>query len=729
MATNRNPKIYYASVVAIFAFLTLGEICFLTHKEIRNDIAITKSLSAGITTAELYMQKNLQCATTALNLYIDAKGMPKNSKDLDYITEKTGVSNWMMYNSNGKIAFAYNGGWFNEWKEDPNKEHFRKYSMFTGCEEEKLMLKTKESTATYPLQRQDAHDGIPAINNAQNVLWSQDKQMFLRAYINADDMAKIMHDELYKTHVKRIVLTSPSGKIFMDSMEGNEKNKYGESFEYINEKNAKMFGKEHSKYERKSRVISGLTTIMVSKPFGEIKNSCRTLKTHDGNLSGGANDAGEYFYVMNVIFKRTMLNIQIFSVIIIGATLTALSIIAIRQFYASQQAELNHIESLKSQARQIHHDVSSPLMGLEWAIEKVLNNATNASLKDEAIDKHNAERATSIKHSISAIKDVVSSLYHMHDDESTDIEISPELLYPIISSAAHSARLLVAEDDNCIINLDKSKDCKMIANVNAASLRRVMINMIKNAIESIDENDGVKINISMKQDANNAVITIEDNGKGIPDNILTKISHNKPTTYNKVSGKGLGLTYAKRALRQFGGSIEISSKLNQGTTQKIIIPLSRENPTWFVDAINMKNIKKVIILDDSDSVHKILKDRITGEFFDEVEIVSAYGPQEFASLIEQIKAEGAGQMDKVDKAGKVDNANQNNQSSEILYLIDYSFGTICDNGIKVIKHHQISDSSILITSRYLESDIKKKCNELGIKLTAKEIISIIPFSY
>jgi two-component system, NtrC family, nitrogen regulation sensor histidine kinase NtrY len=96
----------------------------------------------------------------------------------------------------------------------------------------------------------------------------------------------------------------------------------------------------------------------------------------------------------------------------------------------------------------------------------------------------------------------------------------------------------------------------------------VLINLVKNAIQALEENDEMDkeklLIISANGLENNSVsISITDNGPGIEEDALKKIFI--PFFTTKKSGSGIGLSLSKQIMRQHKGSISVKSVINQGT--------------------------------------------------------------------------------------------------------------------------------------------------------------------
>jgi two-component system sensor histidine kinase HydH len=85
------------------------------------------------------------------------------------------------------------------------------------------------------------------------------------------------------------------------------------------------------------------------------------------------------------------------------------------------------------------------------------------------------------------------------------------------------------------------------------------------------ENGELKVDIN--PNVQNVDITIADTGKGISHQEITKIFDPFYTT--RPAGVGLGLAISKKIIEDHGGSIEVESKLSEGTTFKISLPIGK----------------------------------------------------------------------------------------------------------------------------------------------------------
>jgi signal transduction histidine kinase len=99
-------------------------------------------------------------------------------------------------------------------------------------------------------------------------------------------------------------------------------------------------------------------------------------------------------------------------------------------------------------------------------------------------------------------------------------------------------------------------------------MKQSLINIIQNAIDAVSENGSVEISYAINQ--KDFVINVSDTGTGISDEMKKKIFDLYFTT--KKEGNGLGLSIAQKIVTQHGGTIDVISQLNKGTTFRINIP-------------------------------------------------------------------------------------------------------------------------------------------------------------
>lgn len=176
-----------------------------------------------------------------------------------------------------------------------------------------------------------------------------------------------------------------------------------------------------------------------------------------------------------------------------------------------------------------------------------------------------------IERTAANIIEQIESLNKIASDFSKFAKPVSEPLEPLnIFTLLHSVVELYRPDTDINIQVHNNEN-ELVVNGVEDELRRVFINLIKNAIEA-SEKKKCKINLLVKKLTDEIVIEIKDNGIGIDESDKDKIFLPKFST--KSSGTGLGLAITKQIIEAHQGKIHFTSKKGVGTRFYIHLPLS-----------------------------------------------------------------------------------------------------------------------------------------------------------
>jgi signal transduction histidine kinase len=144
-----------------------------------------------------------------------------------------------------------------------------------------------------------------------------------------------------------------------------------------------------------------------------------------------------------------------------------------------------------------------------------------------------------------------------------------------IKDVTNQLNTLIGEElkeANCSLKFNMTCDENIRIKGHIYDIIQIVINLINNAKDSYENKGGI-INLTVSQEGAHKInITVQDYGKGIPDNIKTGLFKKMVTTKGK-SGTGLGLYISKAILTsKFNGEINFESEEGKGSTFKIIIP-------------------------------------------------------------------------------------------------------------------------------------------------------------
>ncbi len=112
----------------------------------------------------------------------------------------------------------------------------------------------------------------------------------------------------------------------------------------------------------------------------------------------------------------------------------------------------------------------------------------------------------------------------------------------------------------------------VVAHVNPQEIRQVVLNLVTNALESLDTEG--EVNVAVDTDGTTASIAIIDNGCGMSDEVLKHIFEPFFTRRRDGTGTGLGLSITYRIISQHGGSLTAHSEgEGRGSRMEILLPV------------------------------------------------------------------------------------------------------------------------------------------------------------
>jgi polar amino acid transport system substrate-binding protein len=111
---------------------------------------------------------------------------------------------------------------------------------------------------------------------------------------------------------------------------------------------------------------------------------------------------------------------------------------------------------------------------------------------------------------------------------------------------------------------------------NSHRLEQVFINLIQNACQALpDIRRPISLSTSYNEKTLSIVVRVQDEGIGIPSDVLPHITDPFFTTRSNSGGIGLGLSISSRIVKEHGGTLSFTSEPGRGTTVEITLPLSQ----------------------------------------------------------------------------------------------------------------------------------------------------------
>lgn len=370
----------------------------------------------------------------------------------------------------------------------------------------------------------------------------------------------------------------------------------------------------------------------------------------------------------------------------------------------SENVALERERAAWNTAKQVAHDIRSPLAALEVA-------AGDVSHLPE-------DKRILIRSAVGRIRDIANSLLDRqrasaeetkvadgdHATPSAQEALSPQLLSSLIESLATEKRLQFRSRSRVEIEawLDAAS-YGIFAQVQPVEFKRLLSNLINNSVEAFGLGPGtVRVNLSARD--GRALVSVQDDGKGIPPEILARIGQ-RGETHGKSGGSGLGLYHARTSAESWGGRLQIASETGKGTMITADLPQA-PTPEWFVSELALVPGRALLILDDDESIHQVWQGRLDALRARErdVEVVHVSTPGEIRNWVK----------DNVEKA------------REALYLVDYELLGYRETGLSLAEELGIGECAVLVTSRYEEPGILEDCRKLKTRMIPKGLAGLVP---
>lgn len=218
----------------------------------------------------------------------------------------------------------------------------------------------------------------------------------------------------------------------------------------------------------------------------------------------------------------------------------------------------------------IAHEINNPVNAivntvgpLEEAIGEI-DAADPAARSEAARDVRDMVRV--VQRGAQRTKAIVTALhnYSRTDDESVvDFDVDRS-----IDDSLELLRHLLKQ------NVTVEKHYSNVGRVrgHAGQINQVFMNLLTNAAQALIGRDNAVIRIETRGDASWVEVEIRDNGEGIPTAVLPRIWDPFFTTKDVGEGTGLGLSIVHELVERHGGTIEVDTKLGEGTTFTVRLP-------------------------------------------------------------------------------------------------------------------------------------------------------------
>ncbi|MFU8806875.1 MAG: sensor histidine kinase, partial [Bradymonadaceae bacterium] len=299
----------------------------------------------------------------------------------------------------------------------------------------------------------------------------------------------------------------------------------------------------------------------------------------------GNGDAVGLFGFPTTFFPVTVAVFLLMGVVILVRTRQVVA----RQLAAErQEAELSgqlvhaaRLASVGELAAGIAHEINNPL-------SYVMSNVDYSLEELEDLSPHeHIEASPEIQTSLQDIQSALESASRgtekvraIIDDLRVFSRTGDEPTHPVSIHKPLDAALRMTErqfQDVATVVVDAHATPRVEAD--EPHLTQALVNLLINAAQALQSSlkEGAEIHVRTFFSSPWVVVEVEDNGPGIPPDIIDRIFDPFFTTKPAGKGTGLGLSMVRNTIERYGGKVSVESKPGEGTTFRILLPVSQED--------------------------------------------------------------------------------------------------------------------------------------------------------
>jgi nitrogen fixation/metabolism regulation signal transduction histidine kinase len=216
----------------------------------------------------------------------------------------------------------------------------------------------------------------------------------------------------------------------------------------------------------------------------------------------------------------------------------------------------------REMAKQIAHEIKNPLTPMKLNVQQLLKSwKDGAPGFEEKIEMFSTNQIEYIDN-LSSIASAFSSFAKMPGTNPMEVNLLEQI---------KTTLELFRNTDNTTFEVRWPHESKVYIYADREQLNGIFSNLFKNSIQSFPQDREGLIKVTMEVIRDKVIISLADNGTGIPETLRKKLF--TPNFTTKSSGMGLGLSIVKKYVEGANGRIWFESEADKGTTFHIEFPL------------------------------------------------------------------------------------------------------------------------------------------------------------
>jgi signal transduction histidine kinase len=231
----------------------------------------------------------------------------------------------------------------------------------------------------------------------------------------------------------------------------------------------------------------------------------------------------------------------------------------------------DRLASLGELAASIAHEINNPLAVISEAAGWLRSTIDRGTKPPEEI-VHDAGRALSkIEAAVDRAARISQNFLRFSRGPDANLrEVDLGALAAEVRDLLHKT----AAAANIEITVEFDHEEPVLVTTDPFQLRQVLLNLVTNAVQAIERNGRVVIEIVRDQHC--ATVAVADNGPGIHQDHLERIFEPFFTTKAEGHGTGLGLAVSRGIVEKLGGRLEVDNRVGEGCTFRVALPLEHE---------------------------------------------------------------------------------------------------------------------------------------------------------
>jgi PAS domain S-box-containing protein len=225
-----------------------------------------------------------------------------------------------------------------------------------------------------------------------------------------------------------------------------------------------------------------------------------------------------------------------------------------------QLKDSERLAAIGATAGMVGHDIRNPLQAITSDVYLAKTDLTSIPESEEK--KSVQESLTEIENNVSYINKIVSDLQDFARP------LTPKIEEINLEKTINYILAQISIPENITVTHSIRKDFPKLK-ADESYIQRIVINLTNNAIQAMPK--GGKLTINAARITQKAIISVEDTGEGIPENMRSKLF--MPLMTTKSKGQGFGLAVVKRFTEGLGGTVTFESEVGKGTKFTIELPL------------------------------------------------------------------------------------------------------------------------------------------------------------